>query len=221
MNTQTPKHTLLAWALGLAIFTVVYNVAEGLVAVWFGIEDETLTLLGFGVDSFVEVISGLGIWHMVWRMRQNESEDPDRFERTALRITGYAFYLLTTGLLITALINLYSGSQPQTTFWGTVIALVSISFMWLLIHYKIQVGTLLGSQAIIADAHCSRACMHFSIVLLLASLGYQLTGIGYIDSLGALVIAWLSFKEGREALAKSQGVSSCGCNSTCNSSGSN
>ena len=221
MNTQTPKHTLLAWALGLAIFTVVYNVVEGLVAVWFGIEDETLTLLGFGVDSFVEVISGLGIWHMVWRMRQNESEDPDRFERTALRITGYAFYLLTTGLLITALINLYSGSQPQTTFWGTVIALISISFMWLLIHYKIQVGTLLGSQAIIADAHCSRACMHFSIVLLLASLGYQITGIGYIDSLGALVIAWLSFKEGREALAKSQGVSSCGCNSTCNSSGSN
>lgn len=215
MNSETPRHKLLAWALGLAIFTVVYNIAEGMVAIWFGIEDETLTLLGFGIDSFVEVISGLGIWHMVLRMRHAEEENPDRFERTALRITGIAFYLLTTGLVATALFNLQSGSQPQTTFWGTVIALVSISFMWLLIHYKIRVGTLLGSQAIIADAHCSRACMHFSIVLLLASLGYQLTGIGYIDSIGALLIAWLSFKEGREALAKSRGITSCDCSNTC------
>jgi len=217
MNQETPRHTLLAWALGLAIFTVLYNIAEGIVSIWFGLEDETLTLLGFGIDSFVEVISGLGIWHMVWRMRHAGEEDPDRFERTALRITGYAFYLLTAGLVATAFLNIYTASQPQTTFWGTVIALISISFMWLLIHYKLKVGTLLGSQAIIADAHCSRACMHFSIVLLLASLGYQLTGIGYIDSIGALLIAWLSYKEGREALAKSLGISSCGCNSSCDS----
>jgi len=215
MNQETPLHTLLAWALGLAIFTVVYNVAEGIVSIWLGLEDETLTLLGFGIDSFVEVISGLGIWHMVWRMRHEGEENPDHFERSALRITGIAFYLLTAGLVATALLNIYTSSQPQTTFWGSVIALVSISFMWLLIHYKIRVGTLLDSQAIIADAHCSRACMHFSIVLLLASLGYQLTGIGYIDSIGALLIAWLSFKEGREALAKSRGISSCGCSNTC------
>lgn len=211
INGQTPRHTLLVWALGLAVFTVVYNIAEGLLAIWFGIEDESLTLLGFGIDSFVEVISGLGIWHMVLRLRRHEDEDPDRFERTALRITGLAFYLLTTGLVATALFNIYTNSQPQTTVWGTVIALVSISFMRLLIHLKQKVGGLLGSQAIIADAHCSRACLHFSIVLLVASLAYQLTGIGYIDSIGAIVIAWLAYKEGREAWGKSKGESCCSC----------
>ncbi|MDH5182941.1 MAG: hypothetical protein OEX12_03540 [Gammaproteobacteria bacterium] len=221
MNTQTPRHTLLVWALALAIFTVVYNILEGLVAIRFGIEDDSLTLLGFGIDSFVEVISGLGIWHMVLRIRRHENEDPDRFERTALRITGFAFYLLTMGLVATALFNVYTNSQPQTTFWGTVIALVSISFMWLLIHFKVKVGTLLGSQAIIADAHCSRACMHFSFVLLISSLAYTLTGIGYIDSLGALVIAWLAFKEGREAMAKSHGQSTCGCTTSCSTPNSN
>lgn len=215
INAQTPRQNLLAWALGLAVFTVVYNIIEGLVAVWFGIEDEALTLLGFGIDSFVEVISGLGIWHMVWRLRQNQHEDPDRFERSALKITASAFYLLSIGLITTALFNLYSGSQPQTTLAGSIIALVSISFMWLLIHYKTKVGTLLGSQAIIADAHCSRACMHFSIVLLVSSLAYTLTGIGYVDSIGALLIAWLAFKEGREAWAKSHGQSTCGCTTSC------
>jgi divalent metal cation (Fe/Co/Zn/Cd) transporter len=215
MEKNAEQARLYRLALGLAIFTVVYNIIEGLVSIYFGLSDETLSLLGFGVDSFVEVISGIGIWHMVVRIRRHEGEDPDRFEKTALRITAGAFYLLAAGLLVTAAANLYSGHKPVTTFWGNVISLISISFMWLLIHYKVKVGTALGSQAIIADAHCSRACMHFSIVLLVASLGYQLTGIGYIDSIGALVIGWLSFREGREAQEKARGKSRCGCGSSC------
>ena len=217
MNDTAQRNRHYRLALGLAVFTVVYNIVEGLVSIYFGITDETLSLLGFGVDSFVEVISGIGIWHMVVRIRRHEGEDPDRFERTALRITATAFYLLAAGLVATAAANLYTGHRPITTFWGNVISLVSISFMWLLIHYKVKVGTALGSQAIIADAHCSRACMQFSIVLLVASLGYQLTGIGYIDSLGALVIGALAFKEGRESQEKAKGKSSCGCGSSCSS----
>lgn len=202
-------------ALWLAVFTVVYNIFEGLVSIYFGLEDETLSLLGFGIDSFVEVISGIGIWHMVLRIRRHEAENPDRFEKTALRITAVAFYLLTVGLLATAALNLSTGHRPVTTFWGTVVSLISISFMWLLIHYKVKVGTALGSQAIIADAHCSRACLHFSLVLLVASLGYQLTGIGHIDAVGAIVIAALSLREGREAWSKAKGIQSCGCSNNC------
>jgi divalent metal cation (Fe/Co/Zn/Cd) transporter len=215
---NTEQDRLYRLALGLAIFTVVYNIVEGVVSIYFGLSDETLSLLGFGVDSFVEVISGVGIWHMVVRIRRHEGEDPDRFERTALRITATAFYLLAVGLLATGATNLYTGHKPITTFWGNVISLVSISFMWLLIRYKVKVGTALGSQAIIADAHCSRACMQFSIVLLVASLGYQLTGIGHIDSIGALVIGWLALREGREAHEKARGKASCGCGSSCTDS---
>ncbi len=194
----------------LMLFTIFYNLLEGLISVWLGINDETLALFGFGVDSFIEVISAVGVWHMLRRIRINYGETSDEFERRALRITGGAFYLLTVGLVTTAGLNLYQQHRPDTTLWGIVIALVSISFMWVLIHYKVKVGTALNSPAILADAACSRTCMYLSLVLMASSLGYRLTGIGSLDAIGALLIAWLSFKEGREAFDKAKGLS-CSC----------
>src|SRR4030067_624103 len=89
---------LYSLAYLMAVITIAYNIVEGLVSVIFGLEDETMALFGFGLDSFVEVISGIGIWHMIRRIRNSRTnENPDRFERQALRITGTAFYLLTTG----------------------------------------------------------------------------------------------------------------------------
>ena len=87
-------------ALVLSLITIFYNIVEGIVSVFFGTKDETLALLGFGVDSFVEVISGIGIAHMIYRMRKTDIKFHDAFERKALRITGSAFYLLTGGLLL-------------------------------------------------------------------------------------------------------------------------
>ena len=80
------------FALLLSIITIVYNIAEGLVSIYFGAKDETLALFGFGADSFVEVLSGIGIFHMIIRMMKNDSEKRDNFERTALKITGSGFY---------------------------------------------------------------------------------------------------------------------------------
>ena len=104
----------------LALFTVFYNLVEGLVSVYFGLKDETLSLFGFGVDSFVEVISGLGILHMIIRM-ESGADDVDRLESLALKTTGAAFYILSTGLLVTAGLNIYFGKRPETTFWGILI----------------------------------------------------------------------------------------------------
>lgn len=212
---QQSREQLLSHANLLALFTIFYNLLEGLVSVWLGVSDETLALFGFGVDSFIEVISAVGVWHMLRRIRANGGESRDEFERRALRITGVAFYLLTAGLVATAGLNLYQGHRPETTLWGIVIALVSISFMWALIHYKVKVGTALNSPAILADAACSRACMYLSLVLMGSSLGYALTGIGSLDAIGALLIAWLSFKEGREAFDKAKGLTcSCCCSAS-------
>lgn len=212
------KTAFYKWASALAIITVLYNLIEGLISVYFGVKDETIALFGFGIDSFVEVISGIGIWHMIARMRHNTIETHDRFEKTALRITGTAFYILTFGLMITAAVNLYEGHKPETTFWGVIIALVSIITMWLLMHYKIKVGRQYNSQALMADANCTKICMYLSMVLLVASAGYEITGIGVFDSLGAIVIAWISFKEGREAFEKAKGKNVCGCRNNRNSS---
>lgn len=205
------KSGLYKWAYALALVTIFYNIVEGLVSVFFGLEDETIALFGFGVDSFVEVISGIGIWHMVRRIRRNGNGSPDLFERRALRVTGTAFYMLTGGLLLTGAFNLYQGHRPETTFWGIVISVISILSMWALIHYKVRVGRGLNSEAILADAACTRTCIQLSVVLLFASVGYELTGVGGLDSIGAIVIAGLSFREGREAFEKAKGNMACAC----------
>jgi divalent metal cation (Fe/Co/Zn/Cd) transporter len=210
---ELTKHSrLLDRANLLALLTIGYNIVEGIVSMAFGAADETLALFGFGVDSFIEVISAIGIWHMIRRIRENGGESLDAFEQRALRITGGAFYALAAGLVLTAVLNLLQRHRPETTLWGIIISLVSISFMWLLIHYKTKIGIALNSPAIMADTACSRACVSLSLVLLVCSVGYEVTGIGSLDSIGALLIAWLAWKEGREAFGKSKGLScSCGC----------
>jgi divalent metal cation (Fe/Co/Zn/Cd) transporter len=200
----------------LALITIAYNIVEGFVSVFFGLADGSMALFGFGVDSFVEVVSGIGIWHMVLRIRKNGSESPDRFEQSALRITGAGFYVLTAGLALTAAFDLYRGHRPETAFWGIVVSIVSIASMWLLIHYKVKVGNELRSEAILSDAACTRACLQLSIVLLVASVGYELTHIGGIDSIGTLVIAGLCFREGKEAFEKAKAKSfACTCGGAC------
>lgn len=214
IGSNKEKGILYKWANVLALITIFYNILEGLVSLYFGAADKTLALFGFGLDSFVEVISGIGIWHMINRIRRNIGENSDHFERQALRITGTAFYVLAVGLVVTGLINIYQGHKPETTFWGIVISLVSIFAMWTLIHYKVKVGKQLDSQAIIADANCTKACLYLSVILLLSSAGYELTGIGSLDSIGAILIAGFSFREGRESFQKAKGIT-CSCQGNC------
>ncbi|MFQ6607173.1 MAG: cation transporter [Fidelibacterota bacterium] len=199
-----PKAYLFKWAIFLAAITVIYNVVEGIVAVYFGADDKTLALFGFGIDSFVEVISGVGIWHMIRRLRQNGDEHQDHFESLALQITGTAFYLLTSVLVTTAIWSIFAGHHPETTLWGVIISSISILLMWWLIREKVKVGTVLNSDAVIADAKCTRACMQLSVVLLIASLGYELTKIGNLDAIGSLLIGGISFREGRESFDKAK-----------------
>ncbi|MBF0507242.1 MAG: cation transporter [Nitrospirae bacterium] len=214
-RSESRRKTFYKWANALALITIFYNLMEGIVSVFFSYKDGTIALFGFGADSFVEVISGIGIWHMIRRMKQNGNENHDAFEKTALKVTGTAFYILMAGLVITSLINLYMGYKPETTLWGIIVGSISILAMWLLIHYKMKIARQFNSQALIADANCSRACMYLSLVLLVASIGYELTGLGLLDSIGAIVIAVLSFKEGREAFEKAKGNLICSCQGSC------
>lgn len=198
-------------AFGLAVFTIIYNIFEGLIATFIGFSDDSLTLFGFGVDSFIETISGFGILHMVTRIQRNPNSNRDDYERTALRITGFSFYALVIGLVATSVYNFATGQQPQTTFWGLIIAVISIAIMGILVYYKIKVGKALNSEAIIADAECTKVCIYMSVVLLVASGLYHFTKLPYVDSIGALVLAYLSFREGRECFEKATSDKYCGC----------
>lgn len=198
------KEKLFKIALGLSIFTIIFNVAEGLFSIFFGYEDESLTLFGFGIDSFIEVISAIGITQMIIRIRQNPNAAKSKFEIRALRITGFSFYALSVGLLITIIQNIITGHKPESTFWGIVISLISITIMTWLTITKIRTGRKLDSPPIISDGNCSRVCVYMSLVLLAASLIYEYTGFAYADVIGAAGIIYFSVSEGREAFEKAR-----------------
>ena len=211
MTTLTQSATNKFWqtALWLALFTIFYNLVEGLVSIYFGVEDEALTLFGFGIDSFIEVLSGLGILAMVIRIRRNPDTPRSQFERTALRVTGTSFYLLAVGLGATAAYNLFTGHKPETTLSGVIISVISIAVMWALVRGKRKVGRALNSSPILADANCTMVCIYMSVVLLASSLIYQFTGFGFVDSLGAAGLIYFSINEGKEAFEKAAGLETC------------
>lgn len=217
MTTLADKSTTdryFQYALYLGFFTVFYNLLEGLVSVYFGLSDETIALFGFGVDSFIEVMSGLGIIAMILRIRHNPETSRSEFEKTALRITGSAFYLLAGGLALTAIVNIVTGHKPTTTIPGLIISLISIAMMWALVSGKRIVGRALNSAPILADANCTMICIYMSVVLLVASLIYQFTGFGWVDSLGALGLIYFSYSEGKESFEKASGME-CECEGEC------
>jgi len=203
---------LLKIALILSFVTIIYNLLEGGISVFFGLSDAALSLLGFGIDSFVEVLSGLGIAHMILRMQKNEVNTWDAFERFALKVTGISFYILTAGLILGSVLNIIQGVKPETTIPGIIVSIISIISMYILLKYKLRIGNELNSEAIIADANCTRTCFNLSIILLASSLLYTIFKINYIDILGSLGIAYYAFKEGKESLEKSKSSSiNCSC----------
>lgn len=209
-------NNLIKKAFLLSLVTIFYNIAEGVISVHFGAGDETLALLGFGVDSFVEVISGIGIAHMILRMKYSKIQTRDKFEITALKITGTAFYLLTVGLIIGSVLNIIYDVKPTTTVPGIIIAIISILTMYWLMTTKLKVGNALNSDAIIADANCTKTCFYLSFILLLSSGFYELLSIQYFDILGSLGIAYFAFKEGRESFEKIRsGNLMCSCDDHC------
>lgn len=198
MKTATEK--LYRLALGLSIFTIIYNTLEGLFSVLLGGKDESLTLFGFGLDSIIEVISGIGIFTMIRRIQKSPLTNKSRGEIIALNITGYSFYVLIGLLMVSSVLAVVKHHHPVTTFWGIIISLISITVMLVLVRLKIHTGQKLDSKAIIADGNCTMVCVYMSVVLLVSSLIYHWTHLAYADVIGSLALCWFCFNEGREAL---------------------
>ncbi len=204
------EQKLYTQAFRLSLFTIFYNIIEGIVSMVLGYSDETLSLFGFGADSFIEVMSGIGIAIMIRRIRQNPDSPRSTYETTALKVTGTSFYLLSAGLFAGIILNLITHHKPENTLWGVIISLISISVMLWLLNAKKRVGKTLGSEPIIADANCTRVCIYMSLVLLASSLVYELTGFAYADAIGAAGLIWFSVSEGRESFEKAKGKE-CSC----------
>ncbi len=211
-----PEEKLYKRAYWLSLFTIFYNIVEGLVSMFFGYEDETLSLFGFGADSFIEVMSGMGIAYLILRIKKNPGSQKSPFEKTALKVTGASFYILSAGILSGIILNLINHHKPETTLWGIIISLVSIAVMLWLVSAKRSVGRKLNSEPIIADANCTKICIYMSFVLLASSLVYEFTGFEYADLIGAAGLIYFSLAEGKESFEKAKGKECC-CGEKCES----
>lgn len=199
------EQNLYRKAFLLSLFTIFYNIIEGTVSIIFGYSDETFALFGFGVDSFIEVLSGIGIAVMILRIKKNPLSSKSKFEISALKITGTSFYILSAGLSAGVILSIISRHKPETTIWGIIISILSIAVMVWLMWAKKRTGKKLNSDPIIADSNCTKVCVYMSIVLLLSSLIYELTGFAYADAIGAAGLIYFSVSEGKEAFEKAKG----------------
>jgi divalent metal cation (Fe/Co/Zn/Cd) transporter len=200
--TAASRSALLRRGLLLEYLTVGWNVGEGVIAVVSGFVAGSPALIGFGVDSFVESVSGAAL---IWRLRAEIGGDLDddaveRVERRAERFVGIAFLLLAAYVAFEAVRALVSGSAPDASPVGIVLTAVSIVVMLWLARAKRQTGEALGSRALIADSMQTYACWYLSVTALAGLVLNAALGWWWADPLAALAIAVILVREGLEAL---------------------
>jgi len=182
----------------LEYFTVGWNALEGLVAVIAGAFAGSISLVGFGIDSFIEVTSGSVL---LWRMSVDaDVQRRERNERRALKIVGACFLALAAYITYESAMDLWAKKAPQHSVTGIILACVSLIVMPLLSRAKRRVGRALGSAAMHADAKQTEFCTYLSAILLAGLLFNALFGLWWADPAAGLIMVPIIAKEGIEGL---------------------
>ncbi|HSG99147.1 MAG TPA: cation transporter [candidate division Zixibacteria bacterium] len=189
-------------ALTLSYLTVGYNLLEGAVSLLVGAGAASSALIGFGLDSFIESLSGAV---MIWRFTPHatlSAEQTAAREQRAVTLVSYTFFVLGAYVLFEACRDLIRADAPEATVWGVVIALVSLITMPLLYWLKRSAGTKLGSHSLLADAKQTLACMLLSLALLVG-LGLNLwLGLWWADPAAGVFIGLFLINEGISVFRK-------------------
>jgi len=190
----------------LEYFTIAWNTLEGLVAVVAGIVAGSISLVGFGIDSFIEVTSGSVL---LWRMSvDSDVHRRETNEKRALRTVGACFLLLAAYITYDSISDLWSKRAPEHSIAGIILAFASLVVMPLLWRAKRKVGSALGSAAMHADARQTEFCTYLSAILLLGLLLNAFFGLWWADPLAALIMVPIITKEGIEGL-QGKGCADC------------
>lgn len=178
----------------LEYFTIAWNTLEGLVAILFGAMAGSISLMGFGIDSFIEVTSGATL---LWRMSVDADEQRrERNEKLSLRIVGICFIALAAYVGYESISDLLSRRRPEHSLPGIVLACVSLVVMPLLSRAKKKVGDSMSSAAMHADAKQTDFCVYLSFILLVGLLLNAALGWWWADPIAALVMVPIIAKEG-------------------------
>jgi cation diffusion facilitator family transporter len=191
-------------ALFLSYFTVGYNFLEGLASIFAGLLAGSIALVGFGLDSFVESLSG-GV--MIWRFRKHGkvSEDEEaKIEAKATKFVAIAFFVLGAYVLYESSKKLYFQEVPQPSMLGIVIAIISIVVMPILFYLKYKTGKAIGSRSLLGDSKQTLACVFLSVALLLG-LGFNyLYGLWWADPMVGFIIVVFLIREGYSTLKEAR-----------------
>ncbi len=190
--------TLYKKGLRLEYFTVGYNFLEAAASLIFGGIAASIALIGFGLDSIVESLSGI---ILIWRLSKGmhlEKEQEEKIERRATRFVAITFFILGIYVFIQAIRTLVNNEPPEESLPGIIIAILSLIIMPILAKAKINVGKQINSKALIADAKETLACSYLSAALLLGLGANYLFGFWRADPIASLIIVYYLFKEGKE-----------------------
>lgn len=173
--------------------TITWNVIEAVIALAAGTVASSAALIGFGLDSIVEVLSAAAV---AW---QFAAPDPERREKTALRVIAVSFFGLAAYVSVDAILSLAGLRDPEHSPVGIVLAALSLLVMPFLSWFERRTGRELGSASAVADSKQTLICTYLSAALLLGLLLNSLLGWAWADSVAALVIAVFAIREGIEA----------------------
>src|SRR5215470_872401 len=192
------RTSVVRWGRRLEYFTVIWNAVEGLVAVGAGVFAGSISLVGFGFDSFIEVTSGAVL---LWRMNVDAREsERGRNERSALKIVGLCFLLLAIYIAFESGSDLWLKRAPEQSIPGIILACVSLIVMPLLSRSKRKVGRALNSAAMHADAKQTQFCTYLSAILLVGLILNAAFGLWWADPVAALIMVPIIAKEGIEGV---------------------
>lgn len=173
--------------------TISYNIIEAIVAITEGTRVSSTALIGFGLDSAIEVASAAAVaWQFAGR-------DPEAREKTALRVIAFSFFGLATFVTVDAIRALFGVGEAQHSTVGIVLAALSLAIMPVLSYAQRRAGRELGSLSAVADSKQTLLCTYLSAVLLAGLVLNSAFGWSWADPVAGLVIAGLAVKEGLEA----------------------
>ena len=189
---------LIKKALALEWFTVSYNIVEGIVSVGFGVLAGSIALVGFGLDSAIEV-SAAAI--LIWRLSHRGSdEEAEEKEKKALRFVGITFFALAAYVLYESVSKLYLHEMPEKSIAGIIITALSLLIMPFLSAKKKKVAKQIGSRALEADAMETMICAYLSFAVLLGLTLNGFLGWWWADPVAGLAIVYFAVKEGLEVV---------------------
>lgn len=180
----------------LFIGTIIFNLARGLISLSFGLMTSSITLLGFGVEAFVEMIYGAVIWNMVQRSTDSYIE-PSHPEKQALKTAGVIYYIIAVVLVVIGIANIFRGHIVDKSLGGIGIAVFSAFLIYVLSDGKIKIAKKLNSAFIFDDAEFMNISLYLAGILFISSLCHLLTGINFFDSAGAILIGIVLYIKGK------------------------